>query len=29
LYALVFWVIFHFGAQGIVEAKEIVKGWFF
>lgn len=29
LYGLAFWVIFHFGAQGIGEAKEIIKGWFF
>ena len=28
-YSLVFWVIFNYGAQGMIEAKEIVKGWFF
>ena len=29
LYALAVWVIFYLGAQGIGEAKEIIKGWFF
>ena len=29
LYALAIWVILHFGAQSLGEAKEIITGWFF
>ncbi len=28
LYSLVFYVIARYGAQGILEAKEIIQGWF-
>ena len=29
LYALAVWVILHFSAQSLVEAKAVIKGWLF
>jgi hypothetical protein len=27
-YAVILWIIFKYGAAGVGEAKDIIKGWF-